>query len=469
MILSKEKILAALFGLLWFAGLAVYPLLESTEGRYASVAWDMAHGGSWITPTFNGVALFSKPPLAYWAGAAALKFLPDVEWSVRLPATFALIFCGYLTMLLARRLGVDRDRSRWTFLMAVLSPLAMVQGHMTTGDIFLWAGILLTYLALFHEKPNTTTRVQAGLGLAIGFMAKGHMVLFWVIIPLAAWALSRRGRARPLRQLIHPTTLLVFILLAAPWFAAVLHKYPDLMAYWLGDETAGRVISTMHGRTGPWWYFLPQLPLLMLPWLPELVRGVRRIRWEKDGVSSHLLLILWIVIPLVVFSLSGSKRPNYLLPMVTPLALLTTAGIPVIAGRWLRLRTVCWMAVALAWPFVLGGFHLGPPTRGLVRHAQEESGILACYQVMPSSIEFYHRGPVVEFSFPRDTRFGGSVGNTGSEATAAKELLDHGGVILTTTNRMVSLATWTHRPLAVVANIRGSVLAKNGEAEKATP
>ncbi len=453
-----RKWLGAGFGLLWLIGLAAYPLLESTEGRYASIAWDMAHGGSWITPTFNGAALFTKPPLAYWAGAVALKILPDAEWAVRLPSTFALLLCAFLTMRLARRFGIKGGRAHWTFLMALLSPLAMVQGHMTTGDIFLWAGILLAYLGLLAESPGLNSRLLAGLGLAIGFLAKGHMVLFWTVIPLAAWALSGRGSARPLLRMIHPVTLLVFVGLAAPWFAVALHKHPNLMGYWLGDETAGRVLSTAHGRAEPWWYFLPQLPLLMLPWLPELVRGMRPHRAGNERVSRRLLLILWIAVPLVVFSISGSKRPNYLLPMVTPLALLTAAGIPEIAGRWLRIRTAAWMVVALVWPFVLGGFHLGPPTRALVRLVQAKGVGLGCFQVMPSSIVFYNRGPVAEFSFPRDERFGGPIVDPGLSVATARQMLARGDMILTKNNRLDSLRKFLDQQVRLETESRGFIL-----------
>ncbi len=268
-------IVIACAGLLWLLGLAAYPLLENTEGRYASVAWDMAHGGDWITPTFNGAALLTKPPLAYWAGAAALKMLPDREWAVRLPATLALVLCAWLTLRLALVLGLDELRARWAGLMALLSPLAVAQGHMTTGDIFLWAGALAACTAALDDRPRLATRTLTGLGLAVGFMAKGHMALFWTVIPLGAWALSGRDRWRPVARLFHPVALAIFIALAAPWYVTVMHRHPGLLGFWLGDETAGRLASTRHGRAEPWWYFLPMVPVLMLPWLPELWRGLR--------------------------------------------------------------------------------------------------------------------------------------------------------------------------------------------------
>lgn len=376
----------------WWAGLSAYPLLESTEGRYASVAWEMAHGGGWIEPDFNGNLLFSKPPLAYWAGASSLFLLPDTEWSVRLPATLMLVVCFLLTRRLGMLAGLTSNRAYWAGGISVLSPLAFVQGHMTTGDIFLWTGVLLSLCCLFDDRPDGGFRsVLLGLGLAVGFMAKGHMVLFWIVLPALAWIPFSREGSRRLVRLVHPLTLAVFLGLSVPWFAAVLHRHPDLLGYWLGAETADRFLTTSHGRGEPWWYFLPQVPVLVLPWLGEWWRGMRRV-WT--GAGPNRIWLAWIVVPLLIFTLSGSKRPNYLLPMVTPMALVAAAGIPEISGAGLRRRTGGWLLLLLAAPFAVHFFGGAPATRTLVRAAAETGQPLAAYWTDPSGLVFYHRGPV---------------------------------------------------------------------------
>ena len=73
--------------LLWHLG--AYGLWESTEARYAEIAARMVRSGDWMTPRFNGIAHFDKPPLAYWASAASMALLGMDELGARLPLVLA--------------------------------------------------------------------------------------------------------------------------------------------------------------------------------------------------------------------------------------------------------------------------------------------------------------------------------------------------------------------------------------------
>lgn len=443
---STRRILPAAAAV-WLIGLAVYPLLESTEGRYASVAWTMAHGGSWIEPRFGGAPLFTKPPLAYWAGAGALTILPDATWSVRLPATLMLLCCVWLTWRLALIVGLDEARARGSALMAGLSPLAVAQGHMTTGDIFLWAGVLIAFTGLLSPSLGRLTRaVGVGLGLALGFLAKGQMVLFWIVLPLLIWSLVPGGDRRCWRRLVHPQTIGVFLVLAAPWFVVVLHRYPDLLGYWLGSEVRDRLLTATHSRSEPWWYFLPQVPLLMLPWLSEWWRGLRRSRIGRD---YHILLLAWVLGPLLVFSFSGSKRPNYLLPMVTPLALLAGQGWPAHPGRWLRWRAGIWVVIVLAWPFALALGPWGPPTRDLAAAATGGGHSLVAYRAQPSSLTFYQRQDVPLIGSAQTGSAPGGHAPAAPVVVSLKNHLDAGGWVLLRKTDLTGLRSLLKQPLSV--------------------
>src|SRR3982750_2549943 len=80
------------------------PLANPDEGRYSEISREMAQSGDWVTPRLNGIKYFEKPPLQYWATAAAFTAFGENEFSARLYMTL----CGLATILVigytARRL-----------------------------------------------------------------------------------------------------------------------------------------------------------------------------------------------------------------------------------------------------------------------------------------------------------------------------------------------------------------------------
>jgi 4-amino-4-deoxy-L-arabinose transferase-like glycosyltransferase len=94
---------------------------------------------------------------------------------------------------------------------------------------------------------------------------------------------------------------------------------PDFLHYVVVTETAQRLATKALKRTGPPWYFIPYLIGGALPWSVVLLGSPRRID-RRD--RSTIYMLLWIAIPFLFFSISQSKRPQYILPLMAPVALL---------------------------------------------------------------------------------------------------------------------------------------------------
>jgi 4-amino-4-deoxy-L-arabinose transferase-like glycosyltransferase len=161
--------------------------------------------------------------------------------------------------------------------------------------------------------------------------------------------------------------LALFLAIAAPWFVAVMRATPGLWGYFIGDEVVDRVATDDFNRNGQWYGWLqvyaPTLLLGTLPWTPALLRWARRLPADMRGwwrnpqrraeERSRLFATLWLLLPLLVFCISRSRMPLYLLPLFPALALLVA-----MQRRREGRALPDWRAIA-AWAALLLGLAFG--------------------------------------------------------------------------------------------------------------
>ena len=100
----RGLLLAACLLAAFFLKLGDRGLNEPDEGRYASIAREMAVDGDWLIPHLNGIPHFQKPPIIYWATALSFRCFGFNETAARLPSTLAALGILALTFLIARKL-----------------------------------------------------------------------------------------------------------------------------------------------------------------------------------------------------------------------------------------------------------------------------------------------------------------------------------------------------------------------------
>src|SRR5947199_3648130 len=103
---SRWAVGAAALGVffLFFFRLGGTPRLDPDEPVYGQIAREMVKTGHWLTPHLAGRPWFDKPPLFYWASAAAMAVLGPTELAARLPSALAAVLLAGLVFVLGRRL-----------------------------------------------------------------------------------------------------------------------------------------------------------------------------------------------------------------------------------------------------------------------------------------------------------------------------------------------------------------------------
>lgn len=120
--------------------------------------------------------------------------------------------------------------------------------------------------------------------------------------------------------------LLLYLLIAAPWFVAVSYANPEFPHFFFIHEHFERFTSDVHGRTKSNWYFFAVFAIGAIPWLFSAINGLIKppFSWRAEAGKFEASRLLWVytVFVFFFFSISHSKLPGYILPMFPALALL---------------------------------------------------------------------------------------------------------------------------------------------------
>lgn len=325
--------------------------MDKTEALFVEVGHQMFLRNDWVTPWWNGEKFFDYPVWGYWMVTLAFKFFGVSAWAARLPvalaasavvvAAFGLVcHWGHPNELLWVRLG----RGALAAGVLATSPGWIGWGRTSTTDMFLASAIslsLLAFLLAHYEPPRSPLarigRVAFALMCGVAVLAKGPV---GVILPLMVvgtfLVLTGQWSAwiRPIRAL---AMIGLFLGVTLPWYGAAAQvNGAAFLGGFLGFSNLQRFTQVIYDHPGPPWFYLPWLVMLLLPWslfLPAALVELRFWRFDRwRSLAGHsspsssvgLFLFLWLVIPLLFFSIAATKLPGYILPILPAGALLVS-------------------------------------------------------------------------------------------------------------------------------------------------
>lgn len=353
-------VLLAAACLLFFFRLGTIALLGPDEPRYARVAWEMYERGDLVTPTLLGHTWFEKPVLLYWMIWPFYALLGMNEWAARLPNAI-LATCGLLLVYDCSKRAFGKRYGLLAGLALGCCGLYLGLARAASFDMQLTFTFTLA-LALFYRADTATTTRERALSLAGFYAAVGLSMLAKglvgpVLIGAIVFAyLVCTGQLRKLFCLRPFYGLLIFLAVAALWYAPVILKHGWLFVdEFFIQHHFQRYTSNKYRHPGPLWYFLVVILLGAFPWSLYLIRACTRafhyLRTHKLASfaalspQQRLLLLsaLWVVVPTVFFSFSGSKLPGYILPVFPALSLIVANELSRDERNRLERWTALWM------------------------------------------------------------------------------------------------------------------------------
>jgi 4-amino-4-deoxy-L-arabinose transferase-like glycosyltransferase len=314
----------------WLGFLSHRDVVEPDEGRYAEIPREMLATGDWITPRLDGFVYFEKPPLQYWATAAAYVVLGVGNGAARTwPAALGLLTVLFVWRLARRLYGPEVG----DLAAILLASTAMWFGmsHILTLDTSLSAFLVLAIGALawaqtLREEPARLARwmLLAWASLALAVLSKGPVALVLAGGTVLVYGFFARDLAI-WRHLCLGRGIVVLAAISGPWFVAVEMRNPGFARFFFLHENFERFTTDVHRRVEPWWTYLPVVALGSLPWIRPAVLSLGAPRFEpksKGGFDPTRLLWTYCLLTVLFFSLSHSKLVPYVQPVFPALAIL---------------------------------------------------------------------------------------------------------------------------------------------------
>jgi 4-amino-4-deoxy-L-arabinose transferase-like glycosyltransferase len=328
-----------LLGLAMFLpGFFSIPPIDRDEARFAQASKQMIETGDYLDIRYQQETRYKKPVGIYWLQVASTKVFGDPPynqiWTYRIPSLFGALAALCLTYLIGRTL-ISAPVGFGAALLFASSLILSVEARLAKTDAMLLATILLAVwqLAKWYTQPlsrqKTGGRVLLSLGIAAGILIKGPIILIVIGGLITAWLLLdpdfRRGDAMKTFQ---PLRMLGIVLLCiTPWLTMITIKSGG--AFWMesvGHDMLGKVKSGQESHGLPPGAHLAFLFLLFLPAILSVTRGLF-YAWKNRADKTVQFILAWIIPAWIVFEVTPTKLPHYLLPVYPAIAILAALAI----------------------------------------------------------------------------------------------------------------------------------------------
>ncbi|WP_086596556.1 ArnT family glycosyltransferase [Hymenobacter crusticola] len=313
-------------GLAFLVNIGSWGPLESSEARYSEIGREMLTGQDWLHPRLLGIQHFHKPPLTYWLVAAGLGAFGQNAAAVRILPILAVL----LQVLLVYGLGQilfrgDRARSLAAAVIYGTLPVVLISALNVTTDAYLATlELAATYGILrYYQQGGARWLYLFWVGLGLAFLTKGPVGFVLPLMAVISFYFREKQTRRPFTK-HHALGIALFVLVGLSWYLYLIAENPAFVRYFLFEHTVERFANAAtFNRAKPWWFYVVLAPATSLPWSVALISRAVRTPWREVPQQWRNVLVFWVVVPLIFFSISKSKLLLYVLPIFPGVALLT--------------------------------------------------------------------------------------------------------------------------------------------------
>jgi 4-amino-4-deoxy-L-arabinose transferase-like glycosyltransferase len=338
-----------LAAILFFARLGARALWSS-EFRWAEIAREMIVTHNYFWPTINGHVYYDKPLGSYWLVIFSTPFTGGLnEAATRLPSAIAGLLAVLLLVLLTRRLYDARTAILSGVILATSFSFVFFSRD-ASADVETITGELAALLLFNHneERGGGPWVICLWLIMAATSLTKGLLGFALPLLMIGAYSCLRDGWSQLFQEIARGSLAdrIQRFINRNRWFFnwyTVLGVALGGLVYYLPFEISARMMGTQKGlamvyrenvvrffhpfdHRGPIYLYVYVIFGLMAPWsaiLPAALvetHSLRHTNAEPARADRFALVYFWATF--IFFTLSGSRRSYYILPILPAAAIL---------------------------------------------------------------------------------------------------------------------------------------------------
>jgi 4-amino-4-deoxy-L-arabinose transferase-like glycosyltransferase len=345
----RAGLVLVLAAILFFARLGARALWSS-EFRWAEIAREMIATHNYFWPTINGHVYYDKPLGSYWLVIFSTPFTGGInEAATRLPCAIAGLLAVALLMILVRRLYDARTALFGGIILATSFSFVFFSRH-ASADVETLTGELAALLLFNHNEERGGGIWVVGLWLimALTSLTKGLLGFALPLLVIGVYSCLRDGWSQFLREILHGSVadrvrglvgrnrwLFNWYTVAGVVLGGLVYGLPfEISSRMMGSQKGlamvyrENVVRFFHpfDHRGPIYLYVYVIFGLMAPWsalLPAALvetHSLRRVDAGPARADRFALVYFWATF--IFFTLSGSRRSYYLLPILPAAAIL---------------------------------------------------------------------------------------------------------------------------------------------------
>lgn len=330
--------------------------LWTQEHRWADIVFGMFYRHDFLHPYLGETMYYDKPLLSYWLMVAIANVSGLLNtWVLRMPSAVAGLIAIWSIYCLGVRIK-DKQLGLLAGWMLLTTFYFLFWARTSSADMLNMAGSLaaISWFVIKRDKPTFFNMAVFFMVVALTALCKG---LGGVVVPFLAVLVDvtlRQTWKTYLRPALFLAILPALVIYMLPFWASSHFggaDYHQSGLYLVYKENILRYVHPFDHR-GPVYTYFMYLPIYLLPWAVFFIPALAMLmtRWKTMTLNSKW--VCWTLLVLFMFfTLSGSRRSYYVLPLV-PFAILLTADW-ILSDQRQSLRKQVWASACVLISFVL--------------------------------------------------------------------------------------------------------------------